>query len=318
MLIQIAIGLGAGAASALLYFAVISGTPLAFALFYLAPLPVIVAGLGWGWFTALVAAMSGAAFAAITTAPLLGLAFLVACGAPAAWLTRLTLLGRPVDESDPAAGIEWYPAGRLILWIAGLGSGVVLLGTLVMGGGTEALRHSVAEALERLAADQAGPALGLSEDIDIGELSVVLAAVLPAISAVVWTLTMMLNLWLGGRIAIASGLLARPMPVMAELEFPSIAAGVLALSLIATFMPGMIGIVGGVVAAALIVAYFILGLIVVHAVTRDMGGRAFILAALYLTIMVLFWTVPLIAALGVADTFLKLRERASSGTTPPH
>ena len=41
------IGIGAGAATALLFASVASGSPLSVLLFYLAPLPILMAALGW-------------------------------------------------------------------------------------------------------------------------------------------------------------------------------------------------------------------------------------------------------------------------------
>jgi hypothetical protein len=252
------------------------------------------------------------------TAPLLGVAFLAACGAPAAWLTRLTLLGRPANRDDPASPTEWYPAGRLVLWIVALGCGVVLFATMIMSGGTDALRQSIAEALERLAGEEAGAAFGLGEDVDITEMAAALAAVLPAIATAIWILTMLLNLWIGGRIAIAAGLLHRPVPGARDIDYPTVAAFVFAASLAAAFMPGLAGLVAGVLTAALTIAYFLLGLAVIHVLTQGMNGRLFILTALYLTILVLVWTIPLIAALGVAETFLQLRQRRNpSGPAGP-
>ena len=60
-MIQIAIiGIGAGAAAALLFASVTSGTWLSIPLFYLAPLPIMIAGLGWSHWAALTAALAGA------------------------------------------------------------------------------------------------------------------------------------------------------------------------------------------------------------------------------------------------------------------
>ncbi|MFD2031197.1 hypothetical protein ACFSKM_14610 [Ancylobacter dichloromethanicus] len=54
------IALGAGAASALLVATVATGSPLALPLFYLAPLPVLIVGLGWTHRAALIAASAAA------------------------------------------------------------------------------------------------------------------------------------------------------------------------------------------------------------------------------------------------------------------
>ena len=54
------IGIGAGAAAALLFASVTSGSWLSIPLFYLAPLPIMIAGLGWSHWAALTAALTGA------------------------------------------------------------------------------------------------------------------------------------------------------------------------------------------------------------------------------------------------------------------
>ena len=47
MLQIVMVGLGAGAAAALLFASVVSGSIVAVLLFYLAPLPIMIAALGW-------------------------------------------------------------------------------------------------------------------------------------------------------------------------------------------------------------------------------------------------------------------------------
>ena len=55
------VGIGAGAAAALLFASVASGSMLATLLFYLAPLPILIAALGWSHWAALIAAAVAAA-----------------------------------------------------------------------------------------------------------------------------------------------------------------------------------------------------------------------------------------------------------------
>ena len=54
------IGLGAGVAAALLFASVVSGSFAAIFLFYLAPLPILIAALGWSQWAGLIAAASAA------------------------------------------------------------------------------------------------------------------------------------------------------------------------------------------------------------------------------------------------------------------
>ncbi len=55
------IGVGAGAATALLFASVASGSALSVPLFYLAPLPILIAAMGWSHWAALIAAVVASA-----------------------------------------------------------------------------------------------------------------------------------------------------------------------------------------------------------------------------------------------------------------
>src|SRR5205809_7420954 len=97
MIAIVAIALFAGAASALMFASIVSGALISLVLFYLAPLPLMVASIGWG---PLCASLGGIA-AAIGLGALFGLpyclAFAVTVALPAWWLGHLVLLGRQVD-----------------------------------------------------------------------------------------------------------------------------------------------------------------------------------------------------------------------------
>ena len=94
-------------------------------LFYLAPLPLMVAALGWGP----LAPRIGGIAAAFGLGAIFGLpyciAFAITVALPAWWLGHLALLGRPVPRRRRqrrvagCAELEWYPVGRILLWIAG-------------------------------------------------------------------------------------------------------------------------------------------------------------------------------------------------------
>src|SRR5580704_13027789 len=112
----ILIGLAAGVAAALLLASFASGSLLSIVLFYLAPLPVMIAALGWSHIAGLLAALVAATALAAAFGGLFFVAFLIAVGLPAWWLSYLTLLARPAGGAavgGPAA-IEWYPVGRLV------------------------------------------------------------------------------------------------------------------------------------------------------------------------------------------------------------
>src|SRR6201992_168987 len=127
MIAMLPIALAAGCASALMFASMISGALISVLLLYLAPLPLMVAALGWGPLCATIGGIS----AAIGLGAIFGLpyciAFAIAIALPAWWLGHLALLGRPVSNavasgngaSPPAPVLEWYPVGRILLWTTG-------------------------------------------------------------------------------------------------------------------------------------------------------------------------------------------------------
>src|SRR5262249_57541978 len=75
------------------------------------------------------------------------------------------------------------------------------------------------------------------------------------------------------------------------------------------------GIVAGVLTASLLFAYVLVGLAVLHAVTRGINGRGFVLAGIYATVVVFQlrpWPVLLLALLGLADHAFDFRRRAAN------
>ena len=106
------IGVGAGAAAALLFASVASGSPLAVVLFYLAPLPILIAALGWSHYAALVAALAAAASLAAVFNSTLFIAFLIGIGLPAWWLGYLALLARPVANAPGGIGATRFSASQ--------------------------------------------------------------------------------------------------------------------------------------------------------------------------------------------------------------
>ena len=78
------VGIAAGAAAALLFASVTSGVWLSIPLFYLAPLPIMIAGLGWSHWSALVAAVAASAALGVAFGGLFFLAFIAGAGLPVA------------------------------------------------------------------------------------------------------------------------------------------------------------------------------------------------------------------------------------------
>jgi hypothetical protein len=93
----------------------------------------------------------------------------------------------------------------------------------------------------------------------------------------------------------------------------------LALALVLSFADGLLGIIARVVSASLLMAYAVLGFSVLHAVTRGLNGRPFVLAGTYLAVLLVSWLILAICLLGLIDTLIDVRglvARKNNSPTP--
>jgi hypothetical protein len=307
------IGIGAGAATALLFASVASGSLISVLLFYLAPLPILIAALGWSHWAALVAAVFASAGLAAIFGPFLFMAFLIGIGLPAWWLGYLALLARPTGEQPPN-DIEWYPAGNLALWAAILGALVVIAALINFGASEDGFRTALRNGVERVLRLQTRAP---KDAPDINRLVDFLMLALPPAAAVLTTITNVLNLWLASRVVAVSGRLKRPMPDLAAMQFPFYAPLLTGAAIAASFLPGQIGTFAGVLAASLLMAYGLLGFAVLHNISRGVNARVLLLGSAYVSVLVLGWPVLLLMLLGLTDTMFNIRGRFANRGGPP-
>ena len=86
--------------------------------------------------------------------------------------------------------------------------------------------------------------------------------------------------------------------------------------MLASFLPGMPGILSAIFAATLLMAYAVLGFAVLHALTRPVASRGFVLAGAYAAVLVFGWPVLVMTLLGLAETAFNLRARAVKSGPP--
>jgi hypothetical protein len=302
------VGLGAGAAAALLFASVVSGSFVAVFLFYLAPLPILIAALGWSHLAGLIAAASATAVIAIVSGAFLIVVPTIAFGAW--WLGYLALLARP---STNDAALEWYPVGRLVLWAAVIGTLVVAAAMPHFGTDLESLQAALRKIYERLIAER------LLIDRPAPEKSLIdlLVIAVPPAAAVFSTIINLVNLWLAARVVNISGRLTRPWPDIAALTLPPAASGLLAAAIAGSFLPDLFGVLASAFAASLLLVFAILGLAVMHVITRGMNGRTLVLAGTYAAAIVIGWPVLMMSVLGLVETLFNMRDRIARKRGPP-
>lgn len=319
MIAIILIGLAAGCASALMFASIISGALISLLLFYLAPLPLMVAALGWGP----IAATVGGIVAASGLGAIFGLpyciAFAITVALPAWWLGHLALLGRPLpdaasgNETAPAAPeLEWYPVGRLLLWIATFAALTTVAAMLTLGSDTETITAALRRGLTRIL-DARDPAS--SGDID--RWVAALAVIAPAAATIVAMMTLTLNLWLAARITATSGRLHRPWPDLKRAELPPMTLVALSVALAFCFIGGLVAMFAQIATTALMMAYAFIGFAVLHTVTLALKSRVFWLCCAYAVVVTFGWPVLAMISLGLADAFFGIRDRYLRGKPPP-
>ncbi|GAN47792.1 DUF2232 domain-containing protein [Methylobacterium radiotolerans] len=338
---HIGIGIGAGLVSALLFGVLLKATPLAILLYLVAPLPILIVGLGWSHKAALAAAAAGSLALVLVIAPFMGLAFAAYIALPAWWLAYLTLLGR-----ETRAGLEWYPTGRLLGWIAataalafiaiavlsspnhaafdaqlrGLAQTLVQTRLPATRPSAEPPRTGTpradapstgSEAAGRDGATAPGPAPQADADpadVTRAEVADALARVVPAFAANGLALLLAFYLWASARIVKISGRLPRPWPDIPSTAMPRSTLVAVAAAVAMCFAPGYVGVFGVALLGAFSAAFALQGLAAFHDRSRGRPGRGLMLFGMYL---ILFVTqgIALVALtlFGLADTALDRR-----------
>jgi hypothetical protein len=313
MIATISIALAAGVASALMFASITSGAPISLLLINLTPLPLMVVGLVWGPISAAV----GGTAAIVVIASLFGLhyaiAFAMVDALPAWWLAHLVLLARPLPTDAaaprPDEALEWYPVGRILLWIVAFATIITAATLLMMGSDAAAiqstLRRGWAELME---------STGLTLNDSTLDALVVIAPIGAEMAA---TTMLMLNLWLAAKIAATSGRLHRPWPDLKSTALPTTAIAVLLAAVACCFAGGLVAILAQVVTAGLSIAYAMTGFAVLHTLTLAMKGRALWLGCAYAVVAGFAWALLAVALLGLADAVFGLRARYLRSRPPP-
>ena len=320
MLHRFVVAIGAGCAAALLFVVSAQSSVLAMALAYLAPLPIMIATLGWGLDAGAIAAAISVAVLALVAEPLSALAFAASVAAPAWALAAfaVTPLARYLSRQKPDAPAH-ASVGAIVSLAAlfgMLGAAAVLTTIIVLYGGyREGARH-VVDAVAALATD----AIDGAGNLTPREFAETLVRFGPAAIAASTLLMLCLNLYAAARSTQVSRNLPRPwadLPTSLVLPWP---LGIVFLACLggAYALPAPAGQYFAIVAGGLGAASAMQGLAVAHALSRGLKMRTLMLIALYACcVLRAKYTLPVLAALGVIDGFVKLRSRAALIAPPP-
>ena len=300
------IGAAAGVAAALLSVGSVVQTVLSFLLFVLSPLPLMLAGLGWGpvagGTAAAVCILAIYAFAGEPQAAIIALTTVIPATLAAFYggMARLEN-GRPV---------EWYPLGSILFALTvAVAAGFVLSGVYIdfpklSGELSVELVKRIAEADAEFAKD---PIATMS-------LANTVIKAIPFLQPSSWLLVMVANFWLALLVSRRSGLFKRPKDDWpTSLRMPSRALPIFAVTMAATFLSGGWQMVAWCVAGAFATAFILTGFATLHRVSRGQPWRGAALWVAYATSLTIGLPAILFLFAGLYDT---AKKPAANGSTP--
>ena len=178
----------------------------------------------------------------------------------------LTYLASAQSADQPMASSSGIPPGASSLPRRSSPALFSTLTLFLLGGDIDTLRTALRDMLQSFVNTELpkmpdAPTLG-AEEID--EATAIALALLPAASAISTMGSLLFNLWLAGRITMASGRLQRPWPDLAAIVYPPATPLLLAVATGAGFLAGLPGMIAAGFAGPLFLAYVLLGLAVVH------------------------------------------------------
>lgn len=292
-----------GVTSAILYLSSFFGIPGGFILAYFSALPLFVVGLSLGLMAGTIATVTSVALALTVTQIAVVALFTVVTALPTLLLLRMALSNR----KSPEGNTKWYPPGMMLCWLTGYGAMAFVIAAYMVGGGPngieEILRENISAALGVLMQDL--------EPLKVEAMARMAARHVPAIFMASWLISMVVNAHLAQNIATRLGRNIRPAPPLLNMSLPfGLTGAMLAAAVIWRLAgPGLVGFVSLNLALVMLVPYFLMGLAVVHAISRPWPARTPILVTMYLIMVFIGWPVALLAALGLAEQWIGLRRR---------
>jgi hypothetical protein len=315
MLHRFVVAIGAGCAAALLFAVSAQSSILAMALAYLAPLPIMIATLGWGLDAGAVAGVISVAALALLSEPLSALLFAASAAGPAWALAAFAIapVGRYFGALRP--GTPVHASVGAIVTLAALfgmiGSAAVLTTIIVVYGGYQEGARQVASTVAALAADAFE---GAPDNLTARDFADELVRFGPPAIAASTLMMLCVNLYAAARSTLLSHNLPRPwpdLPTSLTLPWP-LSVAFLACLAAAYALPAPTAQYFSIGAGGLGGALALQGLAVAHALSRGLKMRPLMLVALYACcVLRAKYTLPVLAGLGLLDGFLRLRSRAA-------
>jgi len=304
---QLGPALAAGLLSAILFLSLVKGVAMGIVLSYVAPMPLMMAGLGLGMGISALAGVIGALAVAAVVGSFSILPFAIVAVLPALVVSKRALLWRTAEEGTT----QWYPPGMILAWLTATGLALLLSGAVLVSGHPEGIRAWVAEAISHTLTLMAAevPAEARAQAVKWW------TPLFPAMICGSWLMMAVVNATGAQGLLVRLSKAIRPSPAYGELSLPDWLALILAVSGLAALVgQGDAGYVAANVAVLALIPFALLGMTSVHrwAATRP-NARLFLAAAYGLLFLAFLWAALAVAGLGLVRFWTMRFRRHESG-----
>lgn len=307
----------AGLASAAAALAFLSGSFLAIGLVYMAPLPMLMAGLALGPRVAAIAALAGIMVMGMFGGPAMAGVFAVVHGLPTWAIVKLALSARvgaagagaadTATNGGSAAG-AWMAPGAIVSVMALFAAGLLIVAAMAVG--DAGLSGFVADHLGRVFETMA-PGL---EAADRGRITQTMTPLFPGTVAASWVVMVAVNTVIAQGVLARIGRNRRPSPGYLGLELPGwLSWPLVGAAVMALVGPGEWEYLGRNLTMVLALPYFFLGLAVFHTLARRVAATKMLLVTFYLVIVISIWAALVVAGIGIVEQWYGLRARIQLG-----
>ena len=287
----------------------VAGSFVAMLLVYFSSLPLFLVALSLGVFCGLGAAAIGAVTVVFLGGPPAGGIFAVAVASPALLVSYRALLNRP----DGQGGTEWYPPGGLLAMLCGAIAAAMLCWIAIMlgeGGDPRLFLQRTIETVIGTAFRTGAPGVPVGGAEVASNLAADIAAVLPGMAASMFLVAHAASGILAQRLAMRLDIARRPTPAWSELTlpaWPTFALGIACLGGIAG--EGLLEYIARNLAIVFAVPFLLQGMAVIHSVAAGFRARRVLLVGFYLMVAFTGWLALPVVGLGLAEPYIRLRER---------
>ncbi|MCV6602534.1 MAG: YybS family protein [Cohaesibacter sp.] len=306
------IGIAAGLATALLNLSGYAGgmVGLGFILVLLSSLPIMIAALGWGSFTGIIAALTSGITLALIFDLQAGFLFLVLNSLPAFWVAHLVGLSQSSEEQT-----LWYPLNRVLVWICSFVSMATMAMFIPFGFSVKNYRDTISNLMNQIYANT--PIKGPDgEELDLSWMVDLVATMAPSISTVMLVISLVATLYLAAKITQMSGRLSRPWPDLHHITMPMLGIAIFLIALLVSSFGGLIGIFAQIIASSFGAGLLLCGLSVLHHITKNNPSRGAMLWGAYFLLVFFWWLGIALIILGAAETLIQVRSRFPKASGP--